>query len=54
MVDKLTTYVLKGIDADLWKRFKITCIYNDVSIKSVLINAIKDYVKSNSKDIDMS
>ncbi|MBT3634116.1 MAG: hypothetical protein HN641_12645 [Candidatus Marinimicrobia bacterium] len=36
-------YMIRGIDPELWKRFKSTCALNGVSIKKVLLTAVKDY-----------
>ncbi len=53
MVDKITTYVLKGVDPELWKQFKIICIVREVSIKSVMIKFIKSYVKNHKDHLTM-
>ena len=42
-------YMIRGIDPELWKRFKSTCALNGVSIKKVLLTAVQEY-SNNSVD----
>lgn len=42
---KLKSYILTGIDADLWKDFKTACAHYNISIRSVFLNLITSIVE---------
>ena len=42
-------YMIRGIDPELWKRFKGACALNGISIKKVLLTAVQEY-SNNSVD----
>ena len=41
---KQTAYVLKNIDPELWKHFKMKAIDNNMSIKTALLTMVQMYV----------
>ena len=50
----MSDYQLKGVDPELWKRVKVTCAQNDVTLKGFLIAAITNQLESmrNYRDFD--
>lgn len=39
-------YIMKGLDEALWHKVKVKAAKLDVSIKDVLVNFLKEWVKS--------
>ncbi|MBA7496008.1 hypothetical protein ES702_06605 [subsurface metagenome] len=44
------TCFITGIDAELYKEFKLACVYYDLSIKAVLTKHMQNIVEDYRKD----
>jgi len=45
-------YHLKNLDPKLWKDFNTATIINQTTMKAVILDAVKRYVKRNQESID--
>ena len=50
MVEKKTSFLIKNIDRDFWKKIKIKAVENDMTIREFILSALHLKVEKTPKE----